>query len=148
MTEHALPPNEPETTPITNPGPNSAIYTHLSQVAPATPEEIVQAADIVGAVYREIEHTQDALNICFDLVRDVPQATTVLATMIGTNHQALPKRWKTHPEDVRTVLSMVGHLEIGYLSAQQAAVRRGPELPGLPERILAVEQLLDDLHGK
>lgn len=136
----------PESSDITNPGPNSAIRTYFSRIATPTPEEVVQAADIVGAAYREIEHTQDALNICADLARDVPQATTILAAMIGTDHETIPKRWRSDQDDIRMILSMVGYMEVGYLRAQQTAIRRGPEFPGLSERILAIEQLLDDLQ--
>lgn len=146
MTERGNVPASPESGGIINHGPNSAIYTYFSRVALPTPEEIVQVADIVGAAYREIEHTQDALSICMDLVREVPRATTVIAGMIGTGHETVPKRWRTDPDDIRMVLSMTGHMEIGYLRAQQAAVRRGPAFPESPERILEIQQLLDELQ--
>lgn len=146
MTERGDSLNTPESAGIINPGPNAAIAAYFSRVAPPTPEEIVPAADIIHAGYRELEHTQDALNICADLARDVPNATTVLAGMIGTGHEAVPKRWRSDPDEMRMVLSMTGHLEIGYLRAQQEAVRRGPDFSGVPERILEVEQLLNELR--
>jgi hypothetical protein len=66
--------------------------------------------------------------------------------MIGTGNEAVPKRWKTDPEETRIVLSMTAHMEIGQLRALQAAVRRGPEPPGAAERISEIEQLLSDLQ--
>lgn len=127
-------------------GSNSAIQVYLSRVARPDPESMQQAADVVGAAYREIEHTQDALSICMDLARDVPNATTVLAGMISTGHEVIPKRWRSDPVETRMVLSMVGCMEVGYLRAQQAAIRRGPAFPELSERVHEIERLLENLH--
>jgi hypothetical protein len=147
MTEsRPLPDDSPEPSHGVNPGPNSAIDTYFSRVSRPTPEDMVRVANLIDSPHREIEHSQDTLNICEDLAKDVPNATTVLAGMINLGHEAIPKRWISDPEETRMVLSMVGHMELGSLRALKEAERRGNGFPGLSERILEIEQLIEDLH--
>lgn len=139
--------SNPEFIGGTNPGPNSAIDAYFFDIARPGEGRMEEAGKIIGAPHREFEATQDNLSICEDLAKDIPEVTTVLAAMISVGHEALPQRWRSDPEETKMVLSMVGHLEIGYIRAQQAAIRRGPGFPGLPEREAAIERLLTNLQG-
>jgi hypothetical protein len=143
MTQHG----GPEFSDDTNPGSSVAIELFFQDFDRPTKEEMDKAGQIIGAPHREIEKTQDSLSICEDLAYDIPGVTTVLAGMISVGHEALPPLWRRDPEEVRMVLSMVGHLEIGYIRAQQAAVRHGSGFPGLAEREAGIGRLLADLES-
>ena len=111
-----------------------------------TTKDVRLAAKVFSEPSREVERRQDALSVSEDLAREVPQATTVLAAMIGINHQAVPTRWRSNHEDMRMILRMVGHREVAGLHGQQEIPRRGPEFPGLTERIEEIKQLAEDLQ--
>jgi len=127
--------------------PRSIIESYfLHGVAQPVPEAVKAAADIIAGPFREIERTGDAYTICWDLVGGVHDATTVLAEMIRVKHQAINPRWLADPERVRSLLLMTGQIECGGLRAQQTSIDRGPNFPGLPERLAKVEQLIDALQ--
>lgn len=145
MTENGSPhPTGPGFSGSVSIGPQAAFETYFQHAEPASTEDIEEAAKLI-AKHRETEGLEDAFSVCSDIATAFPNPTTVMAEMITTGHEAVPKRWRTDPEDIKMVISMVGYMEIGRLHAQEAAVRRGPGFPGLAERIFEIEQLMDGL---
>src|SRR3978361_700338 len=59
--------------------------------------------------------TRNALGKCVDLSHAVSAPTLVLAEMFNTGDAALPPHWNQDPEKARTVLSMIGNIELGVL---------------------------------
>lgn len=129
-----------------NPGPNGVLRDYFSRRPLPTAEEVERAAKLVEE-HQHIEGVQDSFSICVDMAITVPEATTVLAGMINTNHAALPKRWRHDHRESTMVLSMVGEMEMGYLRAMQEAVVHGPLL-ATPERIDEIQGLLGALRGE
>jgi hypothetical protein len=128
--------------------PHSAITDYFLYVGRPALEDMDAAGAVLTARYRERDGARAAHSICRDLAMRIHDPTTILAAMFSADHEAIPGRWKADHETTRTILSMVAHLEIGDLHAQQLIPVGDGEFPGLAERLAEVEQFLGALQER
>lgn len=149
MSERSILPNHREALGrVLTSDARAAIRGYFLYVMRPTPAEMETGAALISARYREIEHSKDGYTICADLARDVPYATTVMAGLLEADDAAIPERWRSDPNTVRSLLLATAWAEIGLTNAQQAAAApaRGGVLPGLPQRLYELEQLVTALE--
>lgn len=124
--------------------PAAVIAEHLSRVPEPSVATIQGAAMIIRSSYPFGE----ALSVCLDLHYKIPEPTTTLARMFAIDHDALPVHWRTNPEVTRTVLSMSGQIEAGFLRAQQISAGPTGSNPGINARLGEVEHLVEALQQR
>lgn len=106
------------------------------------------AGQLVRDGYKGFDGRMNTLGICILFANRLSDSTTVLAELFATDSTDLPEHWKNNPEVTRTVLSMSGHVELGFLRALQVAQAHQGGNPSIDARIAVVERFVTDLQAK
>jgi hypothetical protein len=129
--------------------PYTVIVDHLRHTSPPPSRGAVQAAGaIIRTSYQEFGGQRNAFGVCVDLADRITESATVLAEMFATSSDDLPERWRANPAIARTVLSMAGYIELGYLKAHQVSVAHEGGHPSIDTRITVVKGLIAALQAK
>jgi hypothetical protein len=128
--------------------PNAAMDGFLDPSKRSAANVLAAAGQFVRAAYQGFDGEKDALGTCVFLTQRLSNPTTVMAELFAMDSVDLPEHWKNNPEVTRIVLTMSGHVELGYLRANQVAQAHEGGNPHIDARIAEVEGFVSALQEK
>jgi hypothetical protein len=126
----------------------AVILEHLSAAKPCGAGALSATADILRGSYRSFDGRRNVVGAAIDVAERITYPTTVLATLFEQKSPDLPEQWITDKEITRTVLLIFGHIESGYLRAQQVSLEHEGGNAAIDARIVQLTDFMNALAQK